>query len=95
VSDGTLTATFDAADYEALEAASDTLELYGLYNDTALDSQRNGWSNSVLNGEVVTNYVAEDGTLSSDSFQDAVNDWAAGELSTDKLRTLISIFVTS
>jgi 2',3'-cyclic-nucleotide 2'-phosphodiesterase (5'-nucleotidase family) len=95
VSDGTMTATFDADSFDSLEGDSDTLELYGQYTDAEYSDQRNGWSYSVLNGEVVTRYVEDDGTVSTSSFQDAVEDWTNGDLSRAKLQFVLNAWITS
>jgi phage gp45-like len=85
LSGDSLTVEFDADEFAALEDASDTLELYGTYNDTEFDSQRNGFDQSVLNGEVieegsVINVIwGDDRRLSDGELQTAIDYWVSGD----------------
>jgi 2',3'-cyclic-nucleotide 2'-phosphodiesterase (5'-nucleotidase family) len=47
----TLTLTADRSDLVSLTEASDTVQFYGTYNDSQVDSLRGGYENSRLNGD--------------------------------------------
>jgi 2',3'-cyclic-nucleotide 2'-phosphodiesterase (5'-nucleotidase family) len=85
LSDGTLTVTFDADELRRLRAASTNLELYGLYNDTEFDAERNGWDQSKLNGEiyeggtVLASIAGDDRVVDREELRTAVTLWSTGE----------------
>ncbi len=50
--DGNLTTTFNASTLSTMAATSQDLELYLSYTDSEIDSERNTYNRSILNGEV-------------------------------------------
>jgi hypothetical protein len=63
VEDDTLVVTVDAAAIRSLDESSETLQVYGAYNDSVWNGERNGFDHSTLNGDVELANGSVDGTL--------------------------------